>query len=40
MILVDTSGWVDYLRGDCASLASMLERNQVVMYPLIIGELA
>ncbi len=40
MVLVDTSVWVDYLRGDCTSLASMLERNQVVMHPLIIGELA
>ena len=40
MILVDTSVWVDYLRGVCPSLSSLLERNQVVMHPLIIGELA
>ena len=31
MILVDTSVWVDYLRGVCPSLANLLERNQVVM---------
>jgi len=40
MILVDTSVWVDYLRGSCPHLAELLERNQVVMNPLIIGELA
>ena len=40
MILVDTSVWVDYLRGNCPQLAKFLEQNQVVMNPLIIGELA
>ena len=40
MILVDTSVWVDYLRGNCPQLAKFLEKNQVVMNPLIIGELA
>lgn len=40
MTLVDTSVWIDYLRGDCPALTGLLERNQVVIHPLVIGELA
>lgn len=39
-VLVDTSVWVDFLRSGDASLAKMLERNQVAIHPMIIGELA
>jgi len=40
LILVDTSVWVDHLRGVDLSLANALERGEVVMHPFVIGELA
>ncbi len=39
-VLVDTSVWVDFLRSGDPNLASLLNRNRVVMHPMIIGELA
>lgn len=40
MILVDTSVWVDHLRRTDAALASQLEAGNVVVHPLVIGEIA
>ena len=40
MILVDTSVWVDHLRGGDAQLADLLERGKVVMHPFVVGEIA
>ncbi len=40
MILVDTSVWIDHLRSGDELLADLLYRNQVVMHPFVIGELA
>lgn len=40
MILVDTSVWVDHLRGGDAKLTSALERGLVFTHPFILGELA
>ena len=40
MILVDTSVWVDHLRGGDARLAAQLEAASVAMHPLVLGELA
>lgn len=40
MILVDTSVWIDFLRQSESSLVQMLESNQVVVHPWVIGELA
>jgi hypothetical protein len=40
MILVDTSVWVDHLRGGNPVLAEFLEQNRVVMHPMVLGELA
>ena len=40
MILVDTSVWVDYLRAGNDNLAGLLNANQVLTHPFIIGELA
>lgn len=40
MILVDTSVWVDHLRGGDAQLVDLLERATVVMHPFVIGEMA
>jgi predicted nucleic acid-binding protein len=40
LILVDTSVWVDHLRGGDAGLIDLLERSVVVMHPFVIGEIA
>ncbi len=40
MILVDTSVWVDHLRSSDAELVATLERNEVLMHPAVLGELA
>jgi predicted nucleic acid-binding protein len=40
MILVDTSVWVDHLRFGNRTLVSLLETDQVLAHPFVIGELA
>jgi predicted nucleic acid-binding protein len=40
MILADTSVWIDHLRKGDKSLAGLLEKGQICMHPMIIGELA
>jgi predicted nucleic acid-binding protein len=40
MILVDTSVWVDHLRAGDAALEGLLNHGQVLMHPLVLGELA
>jgi predicted nucleic acid-binding protein len=40
MILVDTSIWVDHLRRTDADLVVLLEQDQVLLHPFVIGELA
>lgn len=40
MILVDTSIWVDHLRRGEPNLDTLLNRNEVLVHPLVIGELA
>lgn len=40
MILVDTSIWIDHLRGGNAALAAALEGNRVCIHDFVIGELA
>ncbi len=40
MILVDTSVWVDYLRGGDRAMVSLLETDQVCSHEFVIGELA
>ena len=40
MILVDTSVWIDYLRGGNAALVRLLENNAVLAHPWVTGELA
>ncbi len=39
-ILVDTSVWVDHLRNKDEPLIHLLKQNQVLMHPMISGELA
>jgi predicted nucleic acid-binding protein len=40
MIFVDTSIWIDHLRGTDAALAGLLNKGEVLVHPFIIGELA
>lgn len=40
MILVDTSVWVDHLFKNDAGMARLLKDGEVIMHPLIIGELS
>ena len=40
MILVDTSIWVDHLRSRNQALVTLLEDDQVLTHPFVIGELA
>ena len=40
MILVDTSVWIQHLRGGEPLLARRLEAGEVLCHPLVIGELA
>ena len=40
MILVDTSVWVDHLRNPEDGLNLLLAANDVIMHPMVIGELA
>ena len=40
MMLVDTSVWVDHLRKGDRGLAALLTASNVLMHPLVIGELA
>lgn len=40
MILVDTSVWIDHLRGGDARLAHLLESGVVLMHPFVVGEIA
>jgi predicted nucleic acid-binding protein len=39
-VLVDTSVWVDYLREGNRRLTALLENDQVLCHPFVIGELA
>lgn len=40
MVLVDTSVWVDHFHRGNGQLESLLEQEEVVCHPFVIGELA
>lgn len=40
MILVDTSVWIDHLRSGDDALAGLLEGQEVLIHPFVLGELA
>lgn len=40
MILADTTVWVDHLRSASSLLHQLLDAEQVLMHPFVIGELA
>ncbi|MCW2778083.1 MAG: type toxin-antitoxin system VapC family toxin [Frankiales bacterium] len=39
MILVDTSVWVDHLRQGVPELAALLDGQEVLVHPYVVGEL-
>ena len=39
-VLVDTSVWIDHLRGRSGALAERLEQGEVLTHPFVCGELA
>jgi predicted nucleic acid-binding protein len=40
MILVDTSVWIDHFHKRVETLAALLEEQQVLLHPWVLGELA
>jgi predicted nucleic acid-binding protein len=40
MILIDTSVWIDHLHSGEPALVTLLNRSEVLVHPLVIGELA
>jgi predicted nucleic acid-binding protein len=40
MVLVDSSVWIDHLHKSDAHLFGLLERSEVSVHPMVIGELA
>jgi hypothetical protein len=40
MILADTSVWIDHLHKNLPELQRILDNDQIVMHPFVIGELA
>jgi hypothetical protein len=40
VILIDTSVWIEHLRGRGPDLSDVLETGQVLMHPFVLGELA
>ena len=40
MVLIDTSVWIDHLRSREPELASLEDGRQIVIHPMVIGELA
>ena len=40
MVLVDTSVWIDHLRKSSRALTSLLEQENIVLHPFVLGELA
>ena len=40
MILVDTSVWISHLRSEDRKLTTLLNRDQVLIHPMVLGELA
>ncbi len=39
-VLVDTSVWIDHFRQSDEQLINLLQQNEVLMHPMIRGELA
>ena len=39
-VLVDTSVWVEFIRAGNAQLAELLQKDQVLMHDMVLGEIA
>ena len=39
MILADTSVWIEHLRGRAPEMVHRLERAEILLHPLVLGEL-
>lgn len=39
-VLADTSVWIDHLRAENVKLADLLDSSEMLMHPMVIGELA
>lgn len=40
MTLVDTSVWIDHLRGGDEELSALLDEGMVLVHPFVLGEIA
>lgn len=40
MVLIDTSVWIEHLRGKTEVVEDLLTANEVIIHPFIIGEIA
>jgi predicted nucleic acid-binding protein len=40
MVLADTSVWIDHLRKGDAALARLLQLQQILIHPFVVGEVA
>ncbi len=40
MILADTSVWIDFLRGGARQMAGEMSSYQLLMHPVVLGEIA
>ena len=40
MILIDTSAWIEHLRGRTEAVEELLTANEVLIHPFVIGEIA
>jgi predicted nucleic acid-binding protein len=40
MILIDTSVWIDHFRKSSRALSSLLNQDEVLLHPFVLGELA
>ena len=40
MVLIDTAVWIDHLRSREPELTSLYDERQIVIHPMVIGELA
>lgn len=40
MVLIDTSVWIEHLRGKIDAVEDLLTDNEVIIHPFIIGEIA
>lgn len=40
MILTDTSVWIDHFRAGNRRLAALLETEEIIMHPFVLGEIA